>query len=233
MVDNAYSVKIFGHWPARDINEEKCDEDAKRDLYLKRLRDDYVDGFFAKKCEEGTLRGMKLKGLVRLCFTEIRLSQVETHTRRYGKLGIGFDRKFLINRGGRPVIYIPFEATDKLMEDTMKFVYKNSKGQVHERLKWLFAFVKRMSDKPTTHKDSQDFLEELEWRVVYGEKLDAGHFTRVPDGTYRWKFAPKDVRLLVFPDETAKVMALNDAVLKPLFSKHTPIMLTLEDCANF
>src|ERR1051325_3373457 len=155
--------KFLVHWTGSDIDEEKCDDDAKRDKYLDRLRDDYVNGLFVKKSEEGTLRRMKLKRLVRLCFTEIRLSEVETHASRYGKLGIGFDRKFLINRGGRPVIYVPFEATTKLMEDTMAYVFTNTTGVVHERLKWLFAFVKRMSDKPTTYKDHQDFLEELEW----------------------------------------------------------------------
>jgi hypothetical protein len=225
--------KFLVHWPCKDINEKKCDDDAKRVLYLERLRDDYLNGVFAQPCEEGTIRGMKLKRLVRICFTEIRLSQTETHTYRYGKLGIGFDRKFIINRGGRPVIYIPFQAKNTLMEETIRYVYDNSQGTVRNRLRWLFAFVKRMSDKPTTHKDSQDFLEELEWRIVYGEKLDSGDFRRMPDGTYRWVFNPEDVRLLVFPDEKAKVAALSDPVLQPFFHVHTPIMLTLEDCLNF
>lgn len=68
---------------------------------------------------------------------------------------------------------------------------------------------------------------------MYGEKLDSGHFTRMPDGNYRWKFKPEDVRLLVFPDEQAKVMALSNAKLRSLFLEHTPIMLPLDDCANF
>lgn len=155
------------HWPGKDINGEKCDDDAKRDLYVDRLRDSYVNGLFARQVEEGAIRGMKLKRLVRICFTEIRLSQIETHTRRYGKLGLGFDRKFVLNRGGRPVIYIPFQAKDKLMEETMRFVYDNSNGTVRDRLRWLFAFVKRMSDRPTTHKDSQDRrigVESCVWR---------------------------------------------------------------------
>lgn len=119
------------------------------------------------------------------------------------------------------------------MEETISYVYNNSQGTVRDRLRWLFAFVKRMSDKPTTHKDSQDFLEELEWRVVYGEKLDSGDFRRMPNGTYRWVFNAKDVKLLVLPDEKAKVAALSDTLLQSFFRVHTPIMLTLENCLNF
>lgn len=151
--------KFLVHWPGRDIHATKCTEDEKRTRYVQRLEEAYVDGLFAKKVEEGAIRKLKLKRLVRICFTEIRLSQIEQHTMRYGKLGIGFDRKFIINRGGRPVIYVPFVAQHKLMEETMRFVYENSVGEVRDRLKWLFGFVKRMSDKPTPHKDSQDFLK--------------------------------------------------------------------------
>lgn len=225
--------KFLVHWPGRNISEASCDEDAKRVLYIQRLRDAYVDGIFARKCDEGTLRQMQLKRVVRICFTEIKLSQTETHTRRYGALGIGFERKYIINRGGRPVIYIPFQAENKLMEDTIRYVYTHSKGEMRNRLRWLFAFVKRMSDKPLTHVDYQDYLEEFEWRVVYGEKLDTGNFKRMKDGTYRWGFAPKDVRVLVLPDNKAKEMALNDPDLKPRLRTHTPVVLTLEDCMNF
>jgi hypothetical protein len=225
--------KFLVHWTGRDIDSAIIDDDSRRNRYIERLRDDYVNGLFARRCEEGMLRRMKLKRLIRLCFTEIRLSEVQTHAGRYGKLGIGFDRKFLINRGARPVIYIPFLANDTFMEDTMAYVFNETTGAVHDRLKWLLAFVKRMSDKPTTHKSSQDFLEELEWRVVYGETLNPGDFLKQKDGTYRRAFDPKDVRLLVLPDEKAKVMALNDWVLKSFFSKHTPIMLILSDCQNF
>ena len=34
----------------------------------------------------------------------------QTHAERYGKLGIGFTRDFILNKGGRPVIYIPHTA---------------------------------------------------------------------------------------------------------------------------
>src|ERR1044071_2951641 len=70
--------KFLVHWTGGDIDSATIDDDLKRNRYLERLRDDYVNGLFARKCEEGTLRSIKLKRLIRLCFTEIRLSQVQT-----------------------------------------------------------------------------------------------------------------------------------------------------------
>ena len=72
--------------------------------------DYYQNGLFTKRTTEAVIRHMKIKNLLRLCFTEIRLSQAQTHAERYGKLGIGFTRDFIMNKGGRPVIYIPFKA---------------------------------------------------------------------------------------------------------------------------
>jgi len=43
----------------------------------------------------------------RLCFTELRLSQVSTHVANFGSLGIGFRRRFLLEKGANPVFYVP------------------------------------------------------------------------------------------------------------------------------
>jgi hypothetical protein len=50
--------KFLVHWPGKDINAKKCDDDAKRDRYLERLRDDYLNGGFAQPCEEGPFAAM-------------------------------------------------------------------------------------------------------------------------------------------------------------------------------
>jgi len=42
-----------------------------------------------------------------LCFTELRLSQVSTHVANFGSLGIGFRRRFLLEKGANPVFYVP------------------------------------------------------------------------------------------------------------------------------
>jgi hypothetical protein len=64
-----------------------------------------------------------------ICFTEIRLSQAQTHAKQYGKLGIGFERDFIMDKGGRPVIYIPYKPKNggRLLEDevTRKYFSKH------------------------------------------------------------------------------------------------------------
>lgn len=40
------------------------------------------------------------------CFTEWSLGQSLPHTTRYGRLGLGFPKRFVLERGGQPVIYV-------------------------------------------------------------------------------------------------------------------------------
>ena len=40
------------------------------------------------------------------CFTEWPLVESRPHTTRYGRLGLGFPRRFVFDRGGHPVIYV-------------------------------------------------------------------------------------------------------------------------------
>jgi hypothetical protein len=97
--------KILVHWTGKKDNGSAYIKDQE---YVERLKNYYKNGLFAKRTSEDSIRKWKIKNLVRICFTEIRLSQVQTHAKRYGKLGIGFSRDFIMNKGGRPVIYIPF-----------------------------------------------------------------------------------------------------------------------------
>src|SRR6266542_6844878 len=78
--------------------------------------------------EPGLVNKFKMKRLIRICLTEIRLSQAKDHSDRYGKLGIGFTREFIANKGGRPVMYTPWEAKVRLMEESAWRVWQNSAG---------------------------------------------------------------------------------------------------------
>jgi hypothetical protein len=110
--------RFLVHWTGeKDI--ESLPNNIRSQRYVERLKDYYQNGLFIKRREEAVLRGLKIKNLLRLCFTEIRLSHAQKHAARYGKLGIGFSRDFILNRGGRPVIYIPFEAGRCLLEDSL------------------------------------------------------------------------------------------------------------------
>ena len=223
--------KILVHWTGKDI--EKGPEANKSQQYVERLKDDCENGLFTKRVTEASIRRWKTKNLLRICFTEIRLSQAETHAERYGKLGIGFTRDFIMKKGGRPVIYIPYkaEADGRLLEDSIKNVYVKSEDnkQIHRSAQWIMAHVKRMSNGK-----GEDYYEEMEWRLVYDESPKNKHFTKDKGkGIYRLKFVASDIKVIIFSDEDIKKMSLKDETIRKYFSEHMPIMATLADCSNF
>jgi len=224
--------KILVHWTGKDI--ENPPEANKSKLYVDRLKDYYENGLFAErtKIPENTIRVKKIKHLLRICFTEIRLSQAQTHAEQYGKLGIGFKRDFIMDKGGRPVIYIPYKGRkgNCLLEDSIRVVYDKSNKEIQRAAKWIMAHVKRMSDSPS----EDNYYEEMEWRVVYDENPDNKHFVEGErKGVRRLKFKAEDIKVIIFPDDETKKMALEDEVIGRYFSKHIPMIATLEDCGNF
>lgn len=73
--------KFLVHWTgAKDI--EKRPEANRPQLYVERLKDDLEKGLFTKRTSEDSIRKWKIKDLVRICFTEIRLSQAQIHAER-------------------------------------------------------------------------------------------------------------------------------------------------------
>ena len=224
------------HWTGKkDIEEQP--ENIRAQKYVERVIDYYQNGLYAKRTSEDVVRGMKINNLARLCFTEIRLSQAQEHANRYGKLGIGFSREFILNKGGRPVIYIPFEAKEHLLEDSLKAAYDKSEAydEIHKPLKWVLAFVKRMSNEyDQDHEDYENYYDEMEWRIVYDEKPDNNLFTKgKAEGVFRLMFVPSDIKVLIFPNDYVKSITLNNEFLKGLFSQNLPITVTLDDCNNF
>jgi hypothetical protein len=224
--------KILVHWTGKDIKD--CPVTERSHRYVERLKDDLEKGLFTKRTSEDSIRYWKIKGLIRICFTEIRLSQAQTHAERYGKLGIGFKRDFIMNKGGRPVIYIPYEAPTggRLLEDSLRNVYKKSidNAEVHRSSKWIMAHVKRMSN--AKGEDYEDYYEEMEWRLVYDES--STHFIKGEgENVYRLRFEARDIKVIIFPDENTKQQSLRDSVIKDYFSRHMPIMATLEESPNF
>jgi hypothetical protein len=224
--------KFLIHWTGKKDIETQI-ENEKAQLYFDRLKDYYRNGLFLKRTEEATIRRMRIKNIVRLCFTEIRLSQTHDHSDRYGRLGIGFAREFIINRGGRPVIYIPFKADICVLEESIRNIYENSKNHknISTYIKTVFAYIKRMHNND---KQEIDYYEEMEWRLVFSKDYNAHYFTRSEDpGIFRLKFDPADVKVIIFPDEKTRRMALDDGVMMSFFSRHLPITVTLDDCGNF
>jgi len=95
------------HWTGKDIQTNyKTLCGTQRQEYIHRLHttlDRDSGGLWMRKME------MELDAKFcwpATCFTEIKLSDTEKHTERYGCLGFGFSRKFVMERFGAPVQYV-------------------------------------------------------------------------------------------------------------------------------
>lgn len=236
--------KFLVHWIGQDLVEEETKKlttpDALAKEYARRLKDDYQNGLFTiRKKEPKVLPKISIDHLVRICFTEIRLGQAKTHADRYGKLGIGFTRDFVIKKGGRRVIYVPFEPNSGLLEKSITSVWKKSRGkqyeEIHKAAKWLFAFCKPMSNGEAEGSNEYiNYYEEMEWRLVYGENSDrSGAWTIPKRYEHRVKFDPGDVKVIVFPNDRVKQLTLEDADMKTFFRNQQPNLVMLEDCPHF
>lgn len=232
--------KFLVHWTGKQ-DFEPLVEAEKREKYAARLKDWYQNGLFARDVNELILRlpgagevdKIKMKHLARICFTEIRLSQAQRHSERYGKLGIGFSRDFIANKGGRPVFYNPWEAKSRWVEQNLWLAHQQGNHQIQELLTGPLAYFKPMSNGlPEDAEDYEDYYEEMEWRLVYGGPLDdTGTFLpgAEPD-TFRVKFDPSDVSLIVFPDGEVMRKTIDDTEMKRFFVEHQPDLITLEHC---
>src|SRR5260221_14510840 len=106
---------LLVHWTGKDICTNRNDlSDSHRRDYVERARSILQDGFWVTRPKEqliGSSPGSDASSSCDYvidvsCFTEVRLSQAELHSQRYGLLGIGVERKFVLDRRGGPVHYV-------------------------------------------------------------------------------------------------------------------------------
>lgn len=135
-------------------------------LYIKRLHDILKHGLWINKSRDPEtikVNGQEFKKpfVARTCFTELKLSEVRKHAKKFGRLGIGFKRYYLFNRLGGPMKYLQF-GTLNLSFPPYSVYDKNNPD--HEK----FSFYKHMcSGKPLTY----DLFSESEWRIIYSENI--------------------------------------------------------------
>ena len=118
-----------------------------------------------KKADPESIKvnGRKFKKplVARTCFTELKLSQVREHAKKFGRLGIGLKRYFLFDRLGGPMKYVQFDTFNLFFPP---FSYYDKEDPECEK----YSFYKHMcSCKPLTY----DLFSESEWRIIYSENI--------------------------------------------------------------
>ena len=75
-------------------------------------------------------------------------------------------------------------------------------------------------------------LDESEWRIVYGGQENITHKDKNEDHVYKIKFEPKDLKVLILPNESIRQKALPH-IQKWLGGLHLPIIAIVEECLQF
>jgi len=225
------------HWTGRDICTRSAELTAQlRSAYIDRLADVLSNGFWMTLPTEHVqgFNGSWIQYQTPMtCFTEIRLSQAQEHASRYGLLGVGVDRRFVLDRYGGPVHYVrnhPVECMVGNLKEINTFLSSGS-PLIHAYFGMNVSFVKAMSNP---NSDDFQFLNEHEWRIVYSERQQQENrivATGLPHPKYRVSVTAADLRLLVFPDPHTRTAARSDPRINSWLrgSAGLPILLTIEE----
>ena len=185
--------RFLVHWTGKDIDSE-IKNGAKHgfdttNVYVERLVNTLSTGLWMMESTEVIVSRIPLftYKIPMTCFTEILLSRARDHASRYGHLGFGFDRKFVLEQGGSPVLYIRQHPEDMVMqringifyridraegllvdiEEKGSFLAIDELSEAKELLKQVAALLKPMSNWQT---DDYVYIEEAEWRIMYHDQ---------------------------------------------------------------
>ena len=168
----------------------------------------------------------------KVCFTEIKLSQARTHAKKYGYLGIGFHRDFILSHYGNPVFYVQNGKGGIVVENLdllRRYVHRDSEGR--KQIEVILGFLKNMSEE-----DDKKLLyyDEMEWRILHSDLLERKGITAKKGEKLVFIFSPQDIKIIVFPSRRVMRRALEDDWLNGnLFRKNMPTLTTISDCSSF
>jgi len=184
------SVKLYAN--QKNYTEEVVNE------FLQRLKNILNFGLWMTKRRDGddyieTKEGKFPKPYVpRVCFTELKISDSLLHADKFGPMGIGFKRLFVLNRIGSPVYYISKFGYHPIISKNSKFYNpdnKELKDIKPEDINENVAFFKNMSSgRDIQEYITYDLYDESEWRIIFSENIKK----RIPSNKLKYFIDPKD-----------------------------------------
>jgi hypothetical protein len=168
-----------------------------------------------------------------LCFSEWGVGESSSHSGRYGFMGLGFTRKFVMKSGGRPVVYLPNEEKDRFQKAIIEIIRHVRRSEsaglkiqghadlVASYLKaYHFKTIGRKSGSPSNGKTSPGKLPKPQEDDRH-LKLDfGGIFANLEDREWRIAspvkekeschlgFDPGQLAMIVFPDHQTLGLAM-------------------------
>lgn len=244
MSSNKYSQlhrRLLFHW-TEPKSSEPIRKRVDREKYLELLRDILQNGLRYSAPNEKNTEWI-IQDEIRavhpmLCFSEWGLGESSQHSNRYGLMGLGFTRKFVMQSGGRPVVYLPNKEKDpfrkalvELIRHARKNEFTNLKLQNHADI--VASYLKAYHFKKTTIKSGDQSKSKKRQNLIsefnddYAHlKLDfGGIFANLEDREWRiaevsqsqeqpyLSFAPGHLALIVFPDHQTLGLAMRDQTI--------------------
>jgi hypothetical protein len=222
----------------------KALNDTQRVQYVDRLLGTLKGGLWMMPTEEEFKLDagpyLKYCGVPATCFTEIKLSATHKHTQHYGCLGFGFERSFVIGQCGQPVQYVsknsPILRNMYLLREKLEKLETFDVEEMDKLLDFNICFLKNMSDCPGRSEEFEN-LDEAEWRILLmNNKKQQPNVVPCRNNmrpTAKVRFGPCDLKILIFPDEGTRKMALETNGILEWFGRNIPIMATVRECLHF
>ena len=184
-----------------------------------------------------------------LCFSEWGISESNAHSGRYGYMGLGFTRKFVMNKRGRPIVYIPNNKSDPFRQALVEMIQAVRGGQkdnskLHRHADLLASYLKSYNFKRTTEKKpsngkssaksvrkkaasyQDDHLLRLDFGGLFANLEDREWRIipkRIEDEPQHLKFKSGDLAMVVFPDHQTLSLAMQcDAIMKRIILPGRP-----------
>jgi len=150
------------YWMGRSIDDRNGKRKVLSDELvaevLRQLRGSLEHGLWVKRPrypESFELRGSAFAlDLPIACFTEWSLGESLPHTAEYGRIGLGFPKRWVIERGGQSVTYFRHNAKGSFLQAVFKLLTAHGTGDakgvwqckpgatVFEELRYLLHFTK-------------------------------------------------------------------------------------------
>jgi hypothetical protein len=159
-----------------------------------------------------------------LCFCDIPLSRISSHTGRYGNYGIGLTKDWGLRNKLTPVIYTANDspAADVARHLILSYFSNPPQQNASESNRFFYRLMSLIKpikgiQYPNTSQEI-DFYQENEWRLVpevpHGrEALDQGYFEILKDEYFldAVLFKPNDIKYL-FVESDSEIPTLWDSI---------------------
>ena len=125
------------HWIGSHLVHHRRLDDSTREKYVSCLRSSLQQGLWLRvpRDPDILLDGEHFEVTRPICcFTETGLDDIEDHSRKYGRLGLGFPKRFVLENGGRPVNYLLGKKTDPSMQAWLRLAETLQRPEVQESL---------------------------------------------------------------------------------------------------